>query len=218
MAFSTLMFVFIFLPLCCLLYFLIPGKGKNIALLLCSLVFFAWGSPVYLILLACSLVFNYFTAKQICDARAEENQKKLRFALFSGVIADLLLLGFYKYFGFLLDNLNAIWHTQIPKPNLPVPVGISFFTFSVLSYLFDVYRGNVEDAGSFLDFAVYVSFFPKLVSGPIVPYHEMRAQLQEHPFHNELLASGVKKFLFWCNRDGLFTADTAGGTGRKERG
>ncbi len=211
MAFSTLMFLFVFLPVCFLLYYLIPGKGKNPVLLLLSLVFFAWGSPIYLILLACSLVFNYFSALQIVDARNEDRPKKARFALLSAVIADLLLLGFYKYFGFFLDNLNGIWGTQIPKPQLPVPIGISFFTFSILSYLFDVYRGTVEDAGSFLEFGLYVSFFPKLVSGPIVPYHEMQRQIREHPFKNELLASGIRKFLTGLAKK-LLLADALGKT------
>ena len=209
MSFTVLLFPLLFLPLSLGLYFLIPGRGKNVVLLVCSLIFFAWGSPVCLLILAGSLVFNYFTAKQLAAQKAEGRTRAARVTLITGVAVDLLLLGFYKYFGFLLENLNGLFGLHLSQPSLPVPIGISFFTFSVLSFLFDVYRDKVEQVGSFFHFSLYVSFFPKLVSGPIVPYHEMAAQLGEHPVSKPLLASGARRFLIGLAKK-LLLADAIG--------
>ena len=210
MSFTTLIFPFLFLPLSFLLYLVIPGRTvKNVVLLICSLLFFAWGSPVCLLILAASLVFNYFTARELEGCLAEGRDRRARFVLITGVAVDLLLLAFYKYFGFVLDNLNGIFGLHLQTPELPIPIGISFFTFSVLSFLFDVYRGKVERTGSFLDFSLYVSFFPKLVSGPIVQYHEMLPQLHDHPVSRPLVSNGVRRFLIGMAKK-LLIADTLG--------
>ena len=127
MSFSTLIFPLIFLPVSFLLYLLTPKPAKNVVLLILSLVFFAWGSPVYLVLLLLSIVFNYFTAQRIAQSAAAGQTKWTRFALISGVAVNLLILGFFKYFGFLLENCNAIFGTKLTPPPLPIfqPMGLS---------------------------------------------------------------------------------------------
>ena len=148
MSFSNLFFPFVFLPLSLLLYVIMPKKGKNIILLLCSLVFFAWGTPEYVLLLILSILFNFFSGSLIAAQVA--GGRSAKFTLWSAVAANLLLLGFYKYYGFLLDNLNAVLHTGLQARALPVPIGLSFFTFSILSYLFDIYRGRGPEKQSLL--------------------------------------------------------------------
>ena len=205
MAFNNLVFPFLLLPVSLLLCLAAPGPVKHWVMLLVSLVFFAWGSPVCLLLLACFLVFNYFTAGRIAQQLDADNARGAKITLITGVAADLLLLGFYKYFGFVLGIFGA----ADKAPSLPVPIGISFFTFSTLSYLFDVYRGAVPNEDSFLNFSLYVSFFPKLVSGPIVPWHEFKAQLASHPVTKERLGSGARKFILGLAKK-LLIADALG--------
>ena len=171
MAFSTLVFPFVFLPVSLILYFVLPKRLKNAALVVCSLVFFAWGTPEYLVLMVLDIAFHYFAGRELALQKARGRSG--RFVLVSSVAVNLLLLGFFKYYGFLVDNLNALLGTALRARELPMPIGVSFFTFSLLSYLFDVYRDRAPAARNVLDFSLYVTFFPKLVSGPIVQYAEM---------------------------------------------
>ena len=171
MAFSTLVFPFVFLPVSLILYFVLPKRLKNAALVVCSLVFFAWGTPEYLVLMVLDIAFHYFAGRELALQKARGRSG--RFVLVSSVLVNLLLLGFFKYYGFLVDNLNALLGTALRARELPMPIGVSFFTFSLLSYLFDVYRDRAPAARNVLDFSLYVTFFPKLVSGPIVQYAEM---------------------------------------------
>lgn len=179
MAFNDISFLFIFFPVALLLYKFMPMVGKNILLLILSLIFFAWGSPEYVLLLILSIVFNFFTGLQMGKQKEEKDEKGLKFTLYSAVIVNLLLLGFFKYWGFVLNNINALLGTSIPVRQLSMPLGISFFTFSILSYLFDVYRDKAPASKNILDFGLFVAFFPKLVSGPIVQYAAMEAQIRE---------------------------------------
>lgn len=146
-------------------------------------------------LLALSILFNYFTGLAIGAYRASGQTGRAKFALVSGVAVNLLLLGIFKYTGFLLENLNALLPVHLSVPEMSLPIGISFFTFTVLAYLFDVYRETVEAQGNLLDFALYVSFFPKLVSGPIVPYHKMQAQLHQRTAKPGMFGRGCRLFL-----------------------
>ena len=189
MAFNDISFLFIFFPVALLLHMLMPMRGKNVLLLILSLIFFAWGSPEYVLLLILSILFNYFTGLQM------GKQKGLKFTLWSAVIVNLLLLGFFKYWGFVLNNVNALLGTSIPVRQLSMPLGISFFTFSVLSYLFDVYRDKAPAATNILDFGLFVAFFPKLVSGPIVQYTEFAAQVQERKLTQAKFGAGCRLFL-----------------------
>ena len=200
MSFGNLYFVFGFLPVSLLLYFIAPSRIKNVVLLLCSLVFFAWGEPTYLLLLALSVGFNYFTGRELALLLRAEKKGAARFVLTCSVILNLLLLCFFKYGAELLGGRA-----------LPMPIGISFFTFSLLSFLIDISRGRAPAAKNIIDFGLYVTFFPKLVSGPIVRYAEMEAQLREHPFSWEKFGSGARQFLIGLAKKVLI-ANTLGTT------
>ena len=209
MAFSTLVFPFVFLPVSLILYFVLPKQLKNTALVVCSLVFFAWGTPEYLVLMVLDIAFHYFAGRELALQKARGRSG--RFVLVSSVLVNLLLLGFFKYYGFLVDNLNALLGTALRARELPMPIGVSFFTFSLLSYLFDVYRDRAPAARNVLDFSLYVTFFPKLVSGPIVQYAEMEPQLRDHPVTREGFGSGARLFLIGLAKKVLL-ANTLGTT------
>ncbi len=193
MDFSTITFLFCLLPVSLLVYYIVPKRMKNMALLVVSLLFFAWGTPEYLVLIACSILFNYFTAFEIVTLQHSRRSAKL--VLTVSVIMNLLLLGFFKYYGFLVENVNALFGTSLTASELPVPIGLSFYTFTLLSYLFDVYRGRAPLAESLMQFSLYVTFFPKLISGPIVQYKDIDAQLKERSFSWERFGSGAREFL-----------------------
>ena len=141
MIFSSIFFLFVFLPVTLILYFLVPWKLKNTVLLIVSLIFYAWGEPVYVFLMLFSILFNYISGIEIQKYREENNEKFLRFSFWFTVVVNLAILGFFKYYGFLLDNINAILPVNIPYRELALPVGISFYTFQTLSYIIDVYKG-----------------------------------------------------------------------------
>ena len=174
MAFSELSFLFLIFPLALALYHLAPKGMRRLVLVAVSLLFFAWGSPEYVLLFALVIVFNYLSALQL---QSQKHEKDRRRTLVTTVAADLLLLGFFKYWGFVLENVNALLGTSFAHPAGSMPVGVSFFTFSILSCLFDVYRTRAK-VRDFMSFALYVCFFPKLVSGPIVQYAEFESQLR----------------------------------------
>ena len=196
MAFNELRFVFIFFPLALLLHKLIPGMvGKNLVLLALSLLFFAWGSPEYVFLMILVILFNYFTGLQMAAQKENEKEAAAKATLVSGVVVNLLLLGFFKYWGFVIENINGLLGTSLPVRQLSMPMGVSFFTFSILSYLFDVYRDKAPAAKNILDFSLFVTFFPKLVSGPIVQYKDMEAQIRERRLSSVKFGRGVRMFL-----------------------
>lgn len=206
MAFNDLSFVFIFFPVALVLHKLIPGMvGKNIILLALSLLFFAWGSPEYVFLLVLVILFNYFTGLQMAAQKEKEKAAAAKATLISGVVVNLLLLGFFKYWGFVIENINGLLGTSIPVRQLSMPLGVSFFTFSVLSYLFDVYRDKAPAAKNILEFSLFVSFFPKLVSGPIVQYAAMEAQLHERRLSSVKFGRGVRMFLIGLGKKVLLS-------------
>ncbi len=212
MAFNDLSFLFLFFPAILLLHKLIPGMlGKNVVLLIGSLVFFAWGSPEYVFLMVLIIVFNYFSGLEIGEQKENGNEAGAKRTLVTSVVVDLLLLGFFKYWGFLLENVNALLGTSIPVRELSMPIGVSFFTFSILSYLYDVYRGKAPAAKSILNFALFVTFFPKLVSGPIVQYAAMEAQLRERKPSAVKFGKGIRLFLIGLAKKVLL-ANTLGTT------
>lgn len=211
MSFSTLFFPFVFLPISLLLYYITPKKARYVTLLVLSLLFFAWGNPAYLILMLCSIAMNYFAGLELGHHLQAGNAARAKAVLSVSVIANLLLLGFFKYYGFLLDNINALLGTKISVRVLPVPIGLSFYTFSLLSYLFDVYRGKAQMQKNLLSFSLYVTFFPKLVSGPIMQYHDFEAQLQSPTVDLAKVGEGVRLFLIGLAKKVLL-ADVLGST------
>ncbi len=195
MAFNQLLFPFIFLPVSVLLFAVVPGRFKKLTLLILSAVFIAWGNPGDLLLIFLSVAFNYASACEIAYLKKRRQAKKARNVLIASVVVDLLMLGFFKYYNFAAENVGALLHANIAKNTMAAPVGISFFTFSVLSALFDVYRDNAPAPKNPLDFALFVSFFPKLSSGPIIQYKDMMPQMEALSVTKDRLESGLRVFV-----------------------
>ena len=204
MVFSSLIFLVVFLPIVLGLYYLIPGRGKNVILLLASIFFYAWGEPVYVVLMLFSCVFNY-----VCGLDIGNESGNKKFKLVFAVVVNLVVLGFFKYWGFLLETINAIPFINIPYHELALPVGISFYTFQAISYLVDVYRKDVEPNKNILDFSLYLSMFPQLVAGPIVKYHDIAEQLRDRVLSFENIVTGSPQFLRGLVKKVLI-ADTLG--------
>ena len=192
MIFSSLTFIFIFLPIFLLIYYLVPNKIKNLILLLFSLIFYAWGEPIYILLLLLSSIVDFSNGYFINKYKG--NRKKQRVFLIISIIVNLSLLGIFKYTNFIISNLN-LFGLNISNPDIALPLGISFFTFQTMSYSIDVYRGNIKYEKNFINFMTYVSMFPQLVAGPIVRYSEIGKELnkREHSFNNFSL--GMFRFL-----------------------
>ena len=165
MVFSSIVFIFTFLPVVILACYLAPVKLRNFVLLLASLVFYAWGEPVYLFLMLYSILFNYVMGLDI--VAKQEKGRTGRGSLALGVAVNLVLLGFFKYYGFLAQNLLQLFSIRLPEVTVGLPIGLSFYTFQSISYLADVYRGKAGGQRSLISFGLYISMFPQLVAGPI---------------------------------------------------
>lgn len=187
MVFTDLIFLFCFLPISVLLTKQIRNiKLQNILLVVFSLLFYAWSNPIYVVLLILSILWNYFTAFEL---EAQDDKKTKKILIIVSVAVSLFILGFYKYTGFLMDILHIQSNLKIA-----LPVGLSFFTFSELSYIFDVYNGKSKPQKSIILFTLYVSFFGKISMGPIVSYHEMEDQLTNRSLSKAQYASGMVLF------------------------
>ena len=193
MLFSSITFLFIFLPLTLLLYYLVPVRMKNYVMLAASLIFYAWGEPVYIILMILSIILNYFCGQDIYEKR--DNARAMKMSLMFGVVMNLLILGFFKYYGLLMDTINAILPIDIPYRVLALPIGISFYTFQAMSYLIDVYRKEVKPQENVLYFALYISMFPQLIAGPIVRYIDIEEQLKERSINSTKFGEGAMYFI-----------------------
>ena len=193
MLFSSIVFLFTFLPAVMLLYYLLPVRFRNVILLLASLVFYAWGEPVYLFLMLLSILFNYFSGLDI--ARNLQDKRAAKRSLVFNLIINLAVLGFFKYEGFVLDTLNGILPVHISYHALPLPIGISFYTFQILSYIIDIYRGNVKVQTNLPNFALYVTMFPQLIAGPIVQYADVDEQLASREVSRTKFGEGSMYFI-----------------------
>ena len=193
MLFSSITFLFMFLPIVMAVYYLVPNGAKNIVLLLASLFFYAWGEPVYVVLMILSIVLNYFCGRDI-EANAD-NPKKAKLSLVFALTANILILGFFKYYGFLLDTVNSFLTTDIPYRVLPLPIGISFYTFQAISYVIDIYRKDAKPQKNILYFALYISMFPQLIAGPIVRYADIEEQLKMRKVTLRKLGQGSMYFI-----------------------
>src|SRR5690606_13856460 len=159
-------FLFQFLPAALLAYYVSPKRLKNAVLFAVSLVFYAWGEPVYIVIMIFSTLFDYVNGRLIDKYR---RRRWIARAVFIGsVCGNLAILGWFKYAGFVIQNLNELFGLHMQVADLPLPIGISFYTFQTMSYVIDVYRGRVQSQRSMIAFGVYVSMFPQLVAGPIV--------------------------------------------------
>ena len=195
MTFNQLIFPFIFLPVSFILFKVVPVKFRKLLLLLLSLLFIVWGNPVDLPVILLSVVFNYFSCLQIAQQNENNRPAKAKITLTVSVVVNLLMLGYFKYFNFISENIAGLLKISAVKNTMPVPVGISFFTFSVLSALFDVYRKKAGKPKNILDFALFVTFFPKLTSGPIIQYNQMSIQLNELNITKQRTEAGFRMFI-----------------------
>lgn len=194
MVFSSIIFLFTFLPVTLVLYFITPFRRvRNIVLLLASLVFYAWGDPVYIFLIIFSIIFNYFMGRDI-DFNKEDPKAKKRSLIFA-VIVNLFVLGFFKYYGFVIESLNAVLPFDIPYKSLGLPIGISFYTFQTVAYIIDVYRGTVSVQKDIINFGLFVSMFPRVTQGPIVRYADVEPQLTERRESLNLFGNGMMYFV-----------------------
>ena len=195
MVFSSIPFLFYFLPLVLALYFIVPRQLKNLVLFISSLIFYAWGEPVYVVLMIFSTLVDY-THGILIERYKNENRPKLaKGILISSIIINLSLLGFFKYTDFFILNLNNIFGTSIELLKLPLPIGISFYTFQTMSYSIDVYRGEVKAQKNIISFGAYVALFPQLIAGPIVQYKTIAKQLNERKETFDLFSQGVLRFV-----------------------
>ena len=175
MVFSSLIFLYLFLPLCLIAYFCIPGMtAKNVVLVVFSIVFYAWGEPSYVFLLLASGTFNYAMGRWLGRVEAPRGRKAL---LIAAVTVDLLSLAVFKYAGLFVQTFDQLTGLSVPVPQIALPVGISFYTFQAMTYVIDRYRNQVQVQKSWLKFLVYLSMFPQLIAGPIVRYSDIEAQM-----------------------------------------
>ena len=210
MVFSSTIFLFAFLPLFLAVYFAMPWRpAKNVVLLLFSLLFYAWGEPVYVWLMVASICFNWLFAFIIGKCGEGKTAPK-RFWLVAALAANLLVLGFYKYQGFLAENINrAIGEEFIAELNLALPIGISFFTLQAITYVVDVYRGEVKVQKNPLYLGMYIAMFPQLVAGPIVRYADIEHEIDNRRATLEGFAQGLRLFCVGLGKKVLL-ANTAG--------
>ncbi len=209
MVFSSLSFLLWFLPAALAAYYLLPRRFRNIVLLLFSLFFYAWGEPVYVLLMLGYIAMDYGFGRWIAAGLTAGNRRRSRHILILAVILNIGLLGFFKYTDFLLSSLNSLFSLSLPMLELPLPIGISFYTFQALSYLIDLYRGEVELLRNPLDFGMYVTLFPQLIAGPIVRLKTIAGELRDRRETAALFASGVRRFTVGLGKKVLL-ANTAG--------
>ena len=195
MVFSSLVFIYMFLPCVLAVYFLCPSKMRNAVLLIASLIFYGWGEPVYILIMLFSTVFDYMNGLWIEKYKAQKKEKAARAVLILSVVGNLAILFFFKYINFVLDNVNALFGAQIPLLKLVLPIGISFYTFQTMSYSIDVYLGVVKAQKNIVDFGCYVTMFPQLVAGPIVRYQDIAKQMRNRKISIDGFAEGVRRFV-----------------------
>ena len=195
MLFSSITFLYYFLPLVLIIYLIVPNKLKNIVLLIFSLLFYFYGEPKYIIILLLSCFINYISGMLI-----EKYRNKSKLILVLCISYNVIQLLYFKYTDFFITNINNIFNTNIGLFRIVMPIGISFFTFQTLSYVVDVYRKDVKASKNFFDFATYVSLFPQLVAGPIVRYKDVEKELQERKTTFDDFGNGVKRFMIGLSK------------------
>lgn len=193
MVFSSLFFLFVFLPAVLLLYYITPRQYRNFVLFISSLFFYAWGEPVYILLMLFSTAANYTLGLLL--GRCREKNSNARPVLIVSIFINIGLLCFFKYFDFLLQTINSLLGTSLASPDLALPLGISFYTFQAISYIIDVYRGAVPAQRKFIVFGTYIALFPQLIAGPIVRYHMVAEQLVGRVEGLEVFGEGVRRFV-----------------------
>ncbi|MEG0050729.1 MAG: MBOAT family protein [Terrisporobacter sp.] len=201
MIFSSLVFLFAFLPVVLIFYYLCNDKLKNVVLLLASLFFYAWGEPQYVFLMIGSIACNYIFGLKVDS----NNIKEKKLWLIASVIFNISLLGIFKYSNFFVYNINNIFNINLNIPEIPLPLGISFFTFQTMSYVIDVYRKQGRAQKNILDLALYISLFPQLVAGPIVRYETVDEQISTRTHSMNKFSDGVNRFIIGLGKKVIFS-------------
>jgi len=195
MLFSSIPFLFYFLPCVILFYLITPKKFKNLTLLICSLVFYAWGEPKLVILMMLTVLCGY-----VLGLLTEKFPKYKKLFLTAALMVGLGLLGYFKYADFFIENFNAVTGLSLPLLRVALPIGISFYTFQLISYNIDVYRGTVPAQRNFVDLAAYISLFPQLIAGPIVRYSDVALQLRERTHSLDKISAGIRRFIIGLSK------------------
>jgi len=191
--FSSLVFMFAYLPITLLAYYLVPRQGRNIFLFIVNLIFYGWGEPKLVLLMVFNIFFNYLGGWLVDKYRADAKKKKL-FLILTCVL-DIGILAVFKYTGMITETLNMLPFLNIPELQISLPIGISFYTFQTMSYVIDVYRDDAPVSKNFINFGTYVALFPQLIAGPIVRYRDVAEQLVNRRETLEMFTKGVKLFM-----------------------
>lgn len=222
MVFSSLLFLFRFLPAVLILYYVAPRPARNLILFVVSLVFYAWGEPVYVGLILLSTVVDYTAGRLVAHCRQTGNSRGAKGAVLGSAVVNLALLGFFKYADFLIGIWNSWGIVHVDPLELALPIGISFYTFQTMSYTIDVYRGDAPVQKNFVAFGAYVALFPQLIAGPIIRYKTVAEQLEGRQESVELFGRGVWRFMIGlgkkvllANQIGALWTQTAALTGRE---
>lgn len=195
MVFSSILFIFYFLPLTLLLYYAGPSRLRNLVLLVMSLAFYSWGEPVYVSIMLFSTIFDYGNGLAIEKCLSSGRKRAARAVLLLSVAGNLGILGFFKYSNFFIEIINAAGGTDFPLLELSLPIGISFYTFQTMSYTIDVYLGQARAQKNLVQFGAYVAMFPQLVAGPIVKYKDISGQLADRNVTAERFSYGISRFI-----------------------
>lgn len=196
MVFSSLLFLFRFLPAVLILYYIAPRKVRNLVLFLFSLFFYAWGEPRYVFLMLFSITMDFTIGRIIERCQKDGKPRGAKAALLVSVVVNLGILGFFKYADFIVGSINGVFGTSIPLPGIPLPIGISFFTFQTMSYTIDVYRKATEVQKKWINYGTYVSMFPQLIAGPIVQYKTIARQMMDDKRENtDDFVAGIQRFM-----------------------
>lgn len=203
MLFSSLTFIFVFLPIVCFIYWLVRPAFRNTVLLLASILFYAWGEPLYVLVMISTILVNYF------GALAVDRFKYKKIALATTIAVDLAVLFYFKYFDFFVENINLLFDSKIDPLKVVMPIGISFYTFQAISYVVDVYRGDANVQRNLYKLGLYISLFPQLVAGPIVKYHDVEEQIDHRQPDWNSIALGLKRFIIGLSKK-VIIANTMG--------
>ena len=193
MVFSSILFIFRFLPIAIILYFLTPNKFKNLTLLFLSLIFYSWGEPKYFLIMIASIFVDYFASRAI---EKNKNNKRICIILLSiSILFNLGMLFFFKYFNFFIENVNNILGLSLKYVNITLPLGISFYTFQTMSYTVDVFLGKVKAEKNIINFGAFVCLFPQLIAGPIVKYTDINNELKHRKIDAGQIQEGIELFI-----------------------
>lgn len=209
MLFSSVAFLYVFLPLVLILYYISPRKLKNSVLLIFSLLFYGWGEPIYIVLMLISILLGYVLGLIIAKMHNKGNKTGAKITLIVSVVLNLGALGFFKYTDFFIKNANAIFKSSLPILNIALPLGISFYTFQIMSYTIDVYRQDTPVQKNPLNLATYIALFPQLIAGPIVRYSTIEDQLSNRKECFDKFGEGTIRFVTGLGKKVLL-ANTAG--------